>query len=93
MSSPQIVQFQHFWPFKQLDDSPGRLGWQLTGSLTSINLSRNYLDEEAAKALGPAIAVCPSLTAADLSYNNLSVMAKLRLRKAVFWRRRFNLEL
>jgi hypothetical protein len=51
------------------------------------------LDEEAAKALGPAIAVCPSLTAADLSYNNLSVMAKLRLRKAVFWRRRFNLEL
>ena len=45
------------------------------------------------KAIAKAITVSPSLTAADLSYNNLSVMAKLRLRKAVFWRRRFNLEL
>ena len=31
ISSPRIVQFRHFWPSKQLDDSPGRLGWQLTG--------------------------------------------------------------
>ena len=27
----RIVQFRHFWPSKQLDDSPDRLGWQLTG--------------------------------------------------------------
>jgi Ran GTPase-activating protein (RanGAP) involved in mRNA processing and transport len=56
----------------------------VNASLTSINLQFNDLGSEGAKALAPAIRDSPFLTAADLSYNNLSVMAKLRLRKAVF---------
>ena len=65
----------------------------LTHQETELDLSNKGLRPADAMLLAPEIAVSHSLTAANLRYNNLSVMAKLRLRKAVFWRRGFKLKL
>ena len=50
-------------------------------SLTSLDLSRNELEAEAAKALAPALAANGSLTKASLKYNNLTDDTKDMLRK------------
>ena len=41
------------------------------GKLTSLDLSKNQLDAEAAKVLGETVTVTPSLTVTDMRYNNL----------------------
>ena len=70
------------------------MGLKESKSLATLNLSSYFgkkFGPKGAAALASAIAVMGSLTAADLRYNGLSesVMAKLRLRKAVFWRTAF----
>ena len=58
-----------------------------------LNLSGNYLDQEVAAVLAPAIAVCASLTRLDAGVNDLGEEGKAMLRKAVEGRSGFELQL